>query len=106
MKKTIALSLLIITSFSFGQEIEHSHSILHSFVENKGQWDNRILFMSKFDGGNLWIQQNKFVFHLQDLSEMQEAHGNFNLKPDSDKNLKSRQTVVHLNLSFVQIPDR
>ena len=38
----------------FSQEIEHKHSALHSFIENKGQWVEPILFKSKFSGGNLW----------------------------------------------------
>lgn len=38
------------------QEIEHSHSIHHAFIENKGQWDEQVLFKSRFEGGNLWIQ--------------------------------------------------
>lgn len=92
------LSLLCgFSIFSFGQEIEHAHSIHHSFIENKGQWDNNVLFMSKFDGGNLWIQQNKFVFHLQDFSEMHNAHGNFSYRQDEKRSQQPTQTVVHLN---------
>ncbi len=92
------LSLLCgFSIFSFGQEIEHAHSILHSFIENKGQWDNNVLFMSKFDGGNLWVQQNKFVFHLQDFSEMHNAHGNFSYRQDEKRSQQPTQTVVHLN---------
>ena len=59
-----------------GQEIEHEHSIHHAFIENKGQWKNEVLFKTKFSGGNLWIQQHKFVFHLQDFSALKAIHGN------------------------------
>jgi gliding motility-associated-like protein len=76
------------------QEVEHEHSIHHAFVENKGQWDKDVLFQSKFKGGNLWIQQNKFVFHLQDFSATHAAHaGNKSDVPRKG----NRQTVVHLN---------
>lgn len=93
MKFYLIALLLIISCSTFAQQIDHPHSIAHSFIENKGQWNENILFQSKFNGGNLWVQQNKFVFHLQDLSAMQEAHGNFNYKGDS----LLKQTVLHLN---------
>ncbi len=76
------------------QEIVHNHSIHHSFIENKGQWDEQILFQSKFDGGNLWVEQKKMVFHLQDFSGTQQAHVGFGKSEDRKVN---RQTVVHLN---------
>ncbi|GAB5418399.1 MAG: hypothetical protein Crog4KO_14970 [Crocinitomicaceae bacterium] len=81
---------------TFGQEISHEHSVHHSFTENKGQWHERILFMTKFDGGNLWVQQQKMVFHLQDLSAMQDNHGNLSGKRKL-KEPELKQTVVHLN---------
>ena len=52
----------------------------------KGNGMIKFLFKSRFDGGNLWIQQNKMVFHLQDYSGTQEAHANFD-----DKRTKKNQ---------------
>ena len=74
MKFWIFLFFICSIGLLKAQEITHNHSPHHSFIENKGQWDERILFKSKFQGGNMWIQQNKFVFHLQDFSETQSAH--------------------------------
>lgn len=91
------LLLFLILCFSFiikAQEIVHKHSIHHSFIENKGQWDNQVLFQSKFSGGNLWVQQKKMVFHLQDFSALHEAHANFKEIKNPKQN---SQTVVHLN---------
>ena len=85
---------LIFQNVAFSQVIEHDHSIHHAFIENKGQWDENVLFQSKFKGGNLWIQQNKFVFHLQDFSATHAAHAG-NKSDVSNKG--NRQTVVHLN---------
>ncbi len=93
MNHFATIFFLLIGLFSKSQEINHPHSILHSFIENKGQWDENVLFQSKFEGGNLWIQQNKFVFQIQDFSAMEEAHGNFNYNGDG----KLKQTLVHLN---------
>ncbi len=95
MKQLLLLFICIFTGLSsYSQEIEHDHSIHHAFIENKGQWNKDILFMSKFHGGNLWIQQNKFVFHIQDLSAMNEAH----LAPErGELNEEIKQRVLHLN---------
>ncbi|HLU87932.1 MAG TPA: T9SS type B sorting domain-containing protein [Taishania sp.] len=93
--KQLILFLTIALSCSVGhtQEISHDHSIHHSFIENKGQWDPLVLFKSKFEGGNLWIQQNKFVFHLQDFSELYEAH----VGKTTPIKSKNKQQVVHFN---------
>jgi len=87
-------SFILLSILAKAQEISHDHSIFHAFIENKGQWNDRVLFKSKFDGGNLWVQQNKFVFHLMDHSSVKELHGN-----PKDNNLipSIPQTVVHLN---------
>ncbi len=81
--------------FSFSQEVKHEHSMYHSFIENKGQWPKEVLFKTSFDGGNLWIQQRKFVFHLQDFSILHQNH------TGSKKEIKAPegipQTVFHLN---------
>lgn len=94
--KKLVTTFLICSTFSlFAQEIEHApHSIHHAFIENKGQWDDPILFKARFSGGNLWVQQKKFVFHLQDFSALKELHGN---PRDVEINTVIPQTVVHLN---------
>ena len=96
------MKLFILTIFSCvfagisAQEIEHQHSIHHAFIENKGQWDKNILFKTHFQGGNLWVQQGKLLFHLQDYSHFQKAHGN-PLYTENSNTFK--QDVVHLNFA-------
>src|SRR5690606_7285737 len=84
---------LFFCSFSYSQEVKHEHSILHSFIENKGQWDKDVLFQSKFEGGNLWVQQQKFVFHLQDFSALHQIHASTNATVSPT----IKQHAVHLN---------
>lgn len=94
MKLLVLTILSVFTLSVFAQEIEHKHSIHHAFIENKGQWDQNILFKTHFQGGNLWVQQGKLLFHLQDFSAFQKAHGN----PLVVENSTSyRQDVIHLN---------
>lgn len=78
----------------WAQEIHHYHSIQHAFIENKGQWKEDVLFKSNFQGGNLWVEQGKMLFHLQDFSQLQAYHAN----PKDGKNVTNfPQTVLHLN---------
>lgn len=96
MRHLLLILILGIGQNLIGQEVTHSHSIHHAFIENKGQWNDRILFKSHFDGGNLWVQQQKMVFHIQDNQAMRDAHGALNSKEPA-KEPVLRQTVVHLN---------
>jgi gliding motility-associated-like protein len=99
MKKYIIpiISFLFLLSLQLvkAQEMDYNldkHKIL---IENKGQWDEQILFQSKFTGGNLWVQQHKLLFHLQDYSELQASHANFSHKHKNPGTFK--QTVIHAN---------
>ncbi|RFC53670.1 DUF7948 domain-containing protein [Brumimicrobium aurantiacum] len=71
------LHLLFIFLFPFGllsQEITHAHSVHHAFLENKGQWEDHVFFKNKIEGGNMWVEQGRVLFQLQDFSKLQEAH--------------------------------
>ncbi len=77
------------------QDILHPHDAHFNFIENKGQWPESVLFKAPFNGGNLWIEQNKFIFHLQDFSALRRIHND----PSASQNISPviKQTVVHLN---------
>jgi len=93
LKGFLYIVCFLIIDSTWAQEIKHSHSIHHSFIENKGQWDKDVLFQSKFDGGNLWVQQNKMVFHLQDFRDMADNHAGKRTKSAP----QNHQTVFHVN---------
>ncbi len=85
----------LIANVCLGQEIDYNLDKHKMLVENKGQWDQNIFFQSKFQGGNLWVQQHKLLFHLQDFSNYQASHANFkNSIPNSNG---YRQAVIHAN---------
>jgi gliding motility-associated-like protein len=96
IRNLLLFSMLFITGLSWSQRIEHKHSVKHAFIENKGQWENPVLFQSNFSGGNLWVMQKKMIFHLQDFSGMQEAHVS---RKSYNETPKLTQTVVHLNFT-------
>ena len=81
MKELFLFFSLIVGIYSLNAQqsnVEISNiSLTHntfSFMENKGQWDQDVLFKSTFKGGNLWIQKNKFLFHLQDYKQLESNH--------------------------------
>ena len=95
MRLTIFLVAFLLYFSATSQEVKHEHSTPHSFIENKGQWGDKVLFKSHFDGGNLWIEQHKMMFHLQDFSALQEAHASG--KNNNGVTPLIPQTVLHLN---------
>jgi gliding motility-associated-like protein len=95
MKRLLQFFFLIVVIFpTHGQEIDHDHSLMHAFVENAGQWPEPVLFKTKFHGGNMWVQQRKFLFHLQDFSRLQELHAR---PKDSEEIIYYNQSLVHVN---------
>lgn len=96
MRKIIHFLFCFLTLSFWGnsQEVHHNHSLPHSFIENKGQWDDEVLFKTNFLGGNLWIEQGKMLFHLQDFSRLQAYHTN---PKDGEDLTNFPQTVLHLN---------
>lgn len=90
----LLFTALTLSFLGISQEIHHSHSMPHSFIENKGQWGENVLFKSKFQGGNLWVEQGKMMFHLQDFSRLQRFHAN---PTDGEDVLTFDQTLLHLN---------
>ncbi|WP_165779281.1 DUF7948 domain-containing protein [Brumimicrobium salinarum] len=71
----------------------HIHSVHYSFIENKGQWGEEVLFQKKINGGNMWIEQGRVLFQLQDYSKLQAAH--FSNSKFSDE-LTFREQLVEL----------
>lgn len=94
------LALLTFSIKGFSQQSAqkpHIHSETNSgkvFYENKGQWPKGVLFRSNMDGGKLWVQQRKMIFHLQDFSSMRKSHA---MKNPNFHGEEVRETVVHLN---------
>jgi gliding motility-associated-like protein len=100
MKGLLSITILFFCLNFQAQEIEHKHSVHNAFIENMGQWNDQILFKSKFEGGNLWIQQHKMLFHLADYSNYQKAHANLKALDSREENENSQQffqDAIHLN---------
>ncbi len=44
------------------------------FTENKGQWDNNILFRAQLDGGALFLEKDKLTFNFYDKVKFRSLH--------------------------------
>jgi len=69
MKQRLPLFLLLLFSlFAFSQE--------DGFVENKGQWDNRILYKKSLNDGALFLEKNKLTYNFVPMDDvnLSEAH--------------------------------
>ncbi len=44
------------------------------FVENKNQWDSKILYMSELQGGKLYLEKNLFTYQFVNPADAQLAH--------------------------------
>ena len=58
------------------------------FSENMGQWDEKILFKSTLDAGNLFVESNCLTFSLFDGERMRERH-----HATKGKRMESKQEV-------------
>lgn len=94
MKSLVSLLLLLPLLLQAQHQHDETQHKQIGFVENKGQWDQSVLFKSKFEGGNLWVQQHKFLFHFQDFSSIHEAHLS---KSSIIQEANYFQDVIHLN---------
>src|SRR3989344_1434603 len=91
MKAWFIACLLLFPLIGVSQEIDHAHSLFHGMTENKGQWDNQVLFQSRSQKHTIWVQQHGFIFDIRDYSVLQKAHAN----PDNGlENTDYTQTIV------------
>lgn len=91
--RLLLLLLILFPLISFSQETDHVHHKYFGFIENKGQWNDNVIFKTQFEGGNLWIEQKRLLFHLQDYSELEKAH----TEPGSTKSTDYKQDLIILN---------
>ena len=96
MRVILLITTILSYSWVFSQEITHSHSIHHSFVQNKGQWPDHVLFKNSFSGGNMWIEQGRVLFQLQDYANYRLLHQNLELKNNNQPST-FRQALIYLD---------
>lgn len=82
IKKHIYNLLLLLLPFCvFSQTTNLTNSYLN-YIENKGQWNESILYKSSFRGGEIFVEKNTFTY----LFYPKEGFEEFHHRPSSAKN--------------------
>lgn len=77
--------LCVLVPFSYGQHNHdaHEHPAAHQhhdqsyrFIENDGQWPNRVQARADINNGYLWLEKQSMTYHLMDVTPYRKAHGN------------------------------
>ncbi len=90
----LLLTVLLLPVFkSIGQEVTHEHSVYHAYIENKGQWPDHVFFMNRFGSGNMWVENGRVLFHVQDYDAVQKQH----LDKNASDSLYFRQEVINMH---------
>lgn len=82
---TILFSVFILSiTLSFAQNVATTKTSMNSeyFIENKGQWDEQALFMSKHGNVNFWITKDGVTYDYYVIERDQEF-----VKPDGSPNM-------------------
>lgn len=81
MKKLISLLLVFIALYAQAQktpDLKEAQGLLHKnnkqfFIENKGQWPDEVLFMTKTNGMDAWITKTGVVYDFYQLIEKEKT---------------------------------
>lgn len=68
LNKILLINLLLISSLSFLQEMEYSQGI-YNFVENGGQWPERVHYRAAVEGGNIWLEKRGILFQFNQIPD-------------------------------------
>ena len=61
MKKLLFLFVLFFSGLGYSQ-----HSNTYKFIENKGQWNEKVKFKTELQGGALYLESNKLTYSFYD----------------------------------------
>ncbi len=71
------------------------------FIENKGQWDERILYKAKIKGGEILFEADKITWHFYHLPK--EKHGPHGSGHEEEKVLKGHIARTHFEGKSPQV---
>lgn len=76
MPKHIYFALIFFISYFVCAQrvITPYHSSFIKFTENKGQWNESVIFRAVLDGGVLFIEKNKLTFNFYDKKKFRSFH--------------------------------
>lgn len=65
------------------------------FSENKGQWENNILFRAQLDGGALFLENNCFTYSFYEKEKLRALHHSVQTQKNKQDNIRSHSFKMH-----------
>lgn len=79
MPKTTKFFLSLVIAFYLSMPISAQvENAAFYFIENKGQWDNEVLFETQIEGGKMYLTKNGVQYHF--LEQIDRHHKNYQPK--------------------------
>jgi gliding motility-associated-like protein len=85
-------SLIVLSTFF----VAHQAYSQIEFIENKGQWDSQVKFMSRAGDGAFFLQNEGYTVVQHDPADLTKMLGSMHNHRDEESN-KSQQNFVHSN---------
>lgn len=100
MKNTLLLIVSYIVSLNavlIAQQTVPAMNNSNLFIENKGQWDNEVLFLSKLNGYNAWITKTGVVYDFYRYKTTPDnLHGESSTTTFNHQTLLREGHVIHM----------
>lgn len=99
----IFFSLFILVSASAQRnkpvaETGGANSSLIKFTENKGQWENNVLFRAQLDGGVLFLEKNCFTYTFYEKEKVRRNHVRSAIEKPTKEELAIREHAFRVTL--------
>ena len=73
----IKLSLVIFILYGFSVQAQtNCHGVIKQikYIENKGQWNNNILYKANIPEGEVYLENNLFTYSFYDSKKLEDIH--------------------------------
>lgn len=82
------LTLLFLVDFAYANQPDSIRFKSLAFVENKGQWNDKVFFKASVTDGNVWFENNSFLFDISKPADIL-AVAEFKHSAATNKKLKN-----------------
>lgn len=72
------------------------------FVENKGQWEDNVLYRSEIPSGHLYIEKNRFLFNFYDSKAMAGFHAHNHSQGETDESIQRSSGSAPTKAKLIQ----
>ncbi|MFN0276003.1 MAG: PKD domain-containing protein [Chitinophagales bacterium] len=87
MKAVIAIILTFVSLNSIAQQSQSNNATAIHFIENKGQWDENILFKAEIDYASIYLERNCITFDLVSPDDLGKISHPFHHQADTGINI-------------------